>query len=72
MQPITDLSAFSTWHPGVLSLTVYAFIVAGLMVVLWALTEWLGQRRQAPWLGRLAADLFLHLRAAFGVGLYLA
>lgn len=45
MQPITDLSAFSTWQPGVLSLTVYAFIVVGLMAVLLVLTEWLGHRR---------------------------
>jgi NADH-quinone oxidoreductase subunit A len=45
MQAITDVSAFSTWHPGVLSLTVYAFIVAVLMAVLLVLTEWLGHRR---------------------------
>jgi NADH-quinone oxidoreductase subunit A len=47
MQAISDLSAFSTWHPGVLSLTVYALIVAGLMVALLVLTEWLGHRRPA-------------------------
>jgi NADH-quinone oxidoreductase subunit A len=44
MQAITDLSAFSSWQPGVLSLAVYALIVAALMAVLLVLTEWLGQR----------------------------
>jgi NADH-quinone oxidoreductase subunit A len=44
MQAITDLSAFSSWQPGVLSLTVYALIVAALMAALLVLTEWLGQR----------------------------
>jgi NADH-quinone oxidoreductase subunit A len=45
MQAITDVSAFSAWHPGVLSLTVYALIVVALMAVLLVFTEWLGHRR---------------------------
>jgi NADH-quinone oxidoreductase subunit A len=47
MQAITDLSAFSAWQPGVLSLLVYALIVAGLMAVLLVLTEWIGHHQPA-------------------------
>lgn len=45
MQPLSDTSAFSPWHPGLLSLTVYALMVLVLMAVLLFLTQWLGQRQ---------------------------
>jgi len=48
MKPLSSIGAFSPWEPGILSLTIYGFLVLILVAILLFLSGWLGEKKPNP------------------------
>ena len=44
----SEVTSFSTWEPGILSLGLYALMVCALIAVLLFLCAWLGEKKKNP------------------------